>query len=65
MQDNKPIAFGKTYDDTQDLNSHFSFVAPEGTVAQIQTKQTNGSIIEVRGVTFGKGLPQLCVFVEK
>jgi hypothetical protein len=65
MQDNKPIAFGKTYDDSQDLNSHFSFVAPEGTVAQIQTRQTNGSIIEVRGVTFGKGLPQLCVFVEK
>lgn len=64
-QDNKPIVFGKTYDDTQDLNSHFSFVAPEGTVARIEAQQRDGSIIDVRDVTFGKGPPQLCVFVEK
>jgi hypothetical protein len=65
VQGEKSIASGKTYDDTQDLNSHFSFVAPEGTVAQIQAKQTDGAIIDVRDVTFGKGTPPLCVFVEK
>lgn len=65
VQDNKPIAGGKTYDDTQDLNSHFSFCAPEGTVAQIKTQQKDGSIIDVRDVIFVKGTPPLCVFVEK
>lgn len=64
-QGGKLITSGKTYDDAQDLNSHFSFVAPEGTVAQIQAKYKDGSISDVRDVTFEKGAPQLCVFVEK
>jgi hypothetical protein len=65
VQGDTSLASGKTYDDTQDLNSHFSFVAPEGTVAKIQARHADGSIIDVRDVTFGKGTPQLCVIVEK
>ena len=56
---------GKTYDDSQDLNSHFSFVAPEGTVARIDASRDDGSLIDSREVTFGKGPAQFCVFVEK
>lgn len=56
---------GKTYDDTQDLNSHFTFVAPEGTVARIQASKDDGSLIDSREVTFGNGPTQFCVFVEK
>ncbi len=56
---------GKSFDDTQDLNSHFSFVAPEGTVARIEASKDDGSLIDSREVTFGKGSAQFCFFVEK
>ena len=65
LQDHNTLSSGKTFDDTQDLNSHFSFSAPEGTVAQIKATTTDGAIIDVRDVTFSKGTPQSCVIVEK
>jgi hypothetical protein len=64
LQGDKRVS-GKTYDDTQDLNSHFAFVAPEGTVARIQASKDDGSLIDSREVTFGKGPAQFCFFVEK
>lgn len=64
IQGDKRVS-GKTYDDTQDLNSHFSFVAPEGTVARIQASKDDGSLIGSREVTFGKWPAQFCFFVEK
>jgi hypothetical protein len=64
LQGDKRVT-GKTYDDTQDLNSHFTFVAPEGTVARIQASKDDGSLIDSQEVTFGKGPAQFCVFVEK
>ncbi len=64
IQGDKRVA-GKTYDDTQDLNSHFSFVAPEGTVARIQASKEDDSLLDSCEVTFGKGPTQFCLFVEK
>jgi hypothetical protein len=64
VQGDKRVS-GKTYDDTRDLNSHFTFVAPEGTVARIQASKDDGSLIDSREVTFGNGPTQFCVFVEK
>lgn len=64
LQGEKRVS-GQSYDDTQDLNSHFSFVAPEGTVVRIQASKDDGSLIDSREVTFGKGPAQFCVFVEK
>jgi len=64
IQGDKRVS-GKSFDDAQDLNSHFSFVAPEGTVARIQASKSDGSLIDSREVTFGKGAAQFCVFVEK
>lgn len=65
MQGDQQIAAGKTFDDAQDLNSHFSFVAPEGVKATIQVRAADGTVREMREVTFGKGPPQMCVFFEK
>jgi hypothetical protein len=62
---NKTVATGKTYDDTRDLNSHFSFTAPEGTVAQIVVKREDNTTGEVKKVTFTNGPPQNCLFSEK
>jgi len=60
----KQIASGKTHDDTRDLNSHFSFVMPEGTVAQIGVKNGDGTPGKVREVTFKKGKTQSILFKE-
>jgi hypothetical protein len=62
---NKTVATGKTYDDTRDLNSHFSFTAPEGTVAQIVVKRADNTTREVKKVTFTNGPPQHIVFIDK
>jgi len=65
LEGSKTVATGKTYDDTRDLNSHFSFAAPEGTVAQIEVKLADGTRGEAREVTFTKGKTQSVFFAEK
>jgi hypothetical protein len=65
MQGDQQIAVGKTFDDTQDLNSHFTFVAPEGVKATIQLRERDGTVREAREVTFEKGPAKMCIFFEK
>jgi hypothetical protein len=65
LEGNKTVATGKTYDDTRDLNSHFSFSAPEGTVSQIVMKRADGTPCEAREVTFTRGKAQSVLFAEK
>jgi hypothetical protein len=62
LEGNKVIATGKTYDDTRDLNSHFSFTAPEGTVGRIEVKRADGTPGEVREVTFTQGKAHSILF---